>query len=107
MAYTTQRFADPYHPKNAVTAGEDPIYHLMVRTYATGQVKEPEFDAYLAAVSIPGGSSVAYALLGHGPDLDHDDPAAGTVAAYDPTNGTVSNGDILYFGPGLGFGDRK
>jgi hypothetical protein len=24
---------------------------------------------------------------------------------YDPTNGTTSIGDIVYFGPGYGFGD--
>jgi prepilin-type N-terminal cleavage/methylation domain-containing protein len=41
----------------------------------------------------------------HGPDGDHDDFGgdAGRPILYDPTNGTVSNGDIYYLGPGRGF----
>lgn len=41
----------------------------------------------------------------HGPDGDHDDfeGDAGRPILYDPTNGTVSDGDIYYFGPGRGF----
>ena len=29
--------------------------------------------------------------------------AGGITMFYDPTNGTVSSGDIIYFGPGMGF----
>lgn len=41
----------------------------------------------------------------HGPDLDHDDylSDAGMPLDYDPTNGTLSDGDVFYFGPGIGF----
>jgi prepilin-type N-terminal cleavage/methylation domain-containing protein len=44
-----------------------------------------------------------------GPD-NRDSISAGQAAGdsppiYDPTNGTTSDGDILYYGPGYGFGD--
>jgi prepilin-type N-terminal cleavage/methylation domain-containing protein len=59
-------------------------------------------------------TSVAYSFFSYGPDRDHDAdvPHAGptnvphvhgTGAIYDPTNGTVSSGDIYYLGPGWGF----
>jgi len=58
-------------------------------------------------------SEIGYFLVSHGPDKDHDidaphGPTAiphvhGEGAVYDPTNGTVSSGDIHYFGPGIGF----
>lgn len=41
-----------------------------------------------------GPSSAAYFLISNGPDVDFQD-----WIAYDPTNGTVSNGDIERFGP--------
>jgi prepilin-type N-terminal cleavage/methylation domain-containing protein len=49
--------------------------------------------------------SVVWHMHSHGPDKDHDDFAsdAGIPVAYDPTNGTISDGDIFYFGPGTGF----
>ncbi len=105
IAYLTTRFADPYHPKEATAAGEDPVYHLMTRDYATGRNEEADYNTYLADLAVMS-PSVKYVLLGHGPDLDHDGPDSGDPALYDPTNGTVSNGDILYFGPGLGFAGR-
>jgi prepilin-type N-terminal cleavage/methylation domain-containing protein len=45
-------------------------------------------------------------LHSHGPDRDHDDFSSdqGYPTAYDPTNGTVSDGDIFYFGPSIGSG---
>lgn len=49
--------------------------------------------------------TVLYHFHSHGPDLDHDDflSTAGIPISYDPTNGTISDGDIFYFGPGTGF----
>lgn len=49
--------------------------------------------------------SVIYHTHSHGPDGDHDDfnSDAGHPTQYDPTNGTKSDGDIFYFGPGTGF----
>jgi prepilin-type N-terminal cleavage/methylation domain-containing protein len=41
----------------------------------------------------------------HGPDCSHERffCKPGYPIPYDPTNGTVSKGDIYYFGPGAGF----
>jgi len=52
--------------------------------------------------------SVTWLAHSHGPDLDHDDFGgdAGYPVQYDPTNGTISDGDIFYFGPGTGFFGR-
>lgn len=57
-----------------------------------------------------------FCLLSYGPDGDHDvaegdahdhdhdhGHSHGEPAIYDPTNGTVSNGDIHYMGPAPGF----
>lgn len=104
IAYLNTRFPDPYHPKEAVL--EDPVYHLMVRDYAKRQNTEDQFNSY---VKIFGASETQtkYVMLGHGPDVDHDGPDNSDPQIYDATNGTVSNGDILYFGSGIGFLDGK
>jgi prepilin-type N-terminal cleavage/methylation domain-containing protein len=48
--------------------------------------------------------SVVWMILSHGPDQTHDNPDDGAVpVAYDPTNGTLSEGDMYYFGPGIGY----
>ena len=62
----------------------------------------------------PEPATVAYFFNSWGPDMDHDVDAPhaapprgfhvhGRADLYDPTNGTISSGDIFYFGPGLGF----
>jgi prepilin-type N-terminal cleavage/methylation domain-containing protein len=52
--------------------------------------------------------SVIWLAHSHGPDLDHDDFESdqGFPTQYDPTNGTISDGDIFYFGPSRGFTGR-
>jgi prepilin-type N-terminal cleavage/methylation domain-containing protein len=58
--------------------------------------------------------SIKYAFVSFGPDMKHDadvphlaapgvphEHNRGTI--YDPTNGSISSGDILYFGPSIGF----
>lgn len=106
ISYLTQRFPDPYHPADAIAAGEDPVYHLMSRQYASFRNEENQYNAYLVDVTAPP-DQTKYVLLGHGPDIDHDGPGTSSPRIYDPSNGTVSNGDILYFGPGIGFRDGR
>lgn len=103
IAYQTQRFKDVFHPTDMID--EDPVYHMMTRAYAVAEEgNDLNYNLYmqmLLGAPIP---AVRYMLLSHGPDLEHlepDDPIP--PALYDPTNGTVSRGDILYFGPGVGF----
>ncbi len=104
ITYLNSRFPDPYHPKEAVA--EDPVYHLMARAYARKQTVEPQFEGYVNRFGVSK-SEVSYILLGHGPDGDHDGPDDSDPQIYDATNGTLSNGDILYFGSGFGFLDGK
>lgn len=46
-----------------------------------------------------------YYLVSHGPDSDRDDFGGqeGTPVYFNPTNGAISNGDIYFFGSGIGF----
>ncbi|AXA35543.1 MAG: prepilin-type N-terminal cleavage/methylation domain-containing protein [Candidatus Hydrogenedentota bacterium] len=45
-------------------------------------------------------SGIRWMLFSHGPNLEHDEDPP--LVHYDPTNGTVSRGDIYCFGPGVG-----
>jgi type II secretion system protein G len=55
-------------------------------------------------LGLPSGTSIRWMMFSHGPDLTHQDgsPENGNPVSYDPTNGTVSRGDIYFFGPGIG-----
>lgn len=94
-------------------------YHYSTRRYAEQNSLEAgtaEFDALDFAMRHDINRAIQWYFLSHGPDSDHDaGPSGGGtpglpghitgdgVAMYDPTNGTLSNGDITYFGPGVGF----
>jgi prepilin-type N-terminal cleavage/methylation domain-containing protein len=67
----------------------------------------PEAPTTLQTGRISRNRNAWYAMRSAGPDnisvfLGNPDPAAPPVT-YDPTNGTVSYGDIYYLGPGIGF----
>ncbi len=51
--------------------------------------------------------SVLWALRSVGPDLEATVLGAVGVTVYDPTNGTLSRGDIFYTGPGKGIDQPK
>lgn len=118
IAYLSSLSEDVY--RNVVEASETyRPYHYAPRYYAeqfSTEAGTPEFDALIFAMAGTLRPSVEYYFLSHGPDADHDaGPSNGTtpglpghisgdgVASYDPTNGTISNGDMVYFGPGFGF----
>ena len=55
-------------------------------------------------------TNAIYLIGSPGPDGDRDHgpnsggfPQDPIATAYDPTNGTLSNGDVLFFGPSIGF----
>lgn len=48
--------------------------------------------------------TTAWAIKSVGPDLEAT-VLGNNAQLYDPTNGTVSRGDIYYVGPGIGFGN--
>jgi hypothetical protein len=119
VAYLSSRPEDPFA---VVRWGESRIYHLITENYVElRHTNLPvhnwrnvyrRFFTQLIGSNPP--SPVLYFVQSWGPDEIHnaDVPHTGPVlgphvhskaALYDPTNGTISDGDILYFGPGLGF----
>jgi prepilin-type N-terminal cleavage/methylation domain-containing protein len=87
------------HPKNVS------FHYSEQKTNERLTPPQPDFLKQLAEqLGIPGGSAIRWMMFSHGPDLVHQDgtPEHGNPVLYDPTNGTVSRGDIYYFGPGVG-----
>ena len=95
-------------------------YHYATRAYARRTLAvdggEDEFDAFILSSFLRPIPAAQWYLLSHGPHGDHDaGPSTGALPgmpghitgdgyyAYDATNGTVSNGDLTLFGPGVGF----
>lgn len=116
IAYMDRRYSDPF-----VNSGDlgNRSYLLYTKAYFQETVGEPDYWQYLADVVGPSSVlQVEYVVLSRGPDLDHDEPLghlwptgdnAGDPrgpALYDPTNGSISNGDIIYMGAGIGYKDR-
>lgn len=119
IAYVTSLATDPF----AVTRhAESKWYHTITWDYVLiRQRNAPSANwlrAYrdlfrdLAGINPP--PQIQYIMLSFGPDQVHsaDLPHSRGPqvphthekgAIYDPTNGTLSNGDIFYFGPGFGF----
>ncbi len=111
VAFITQRLNEPFP---GVVSGEDPQFHYGTRAYLFAlEGDETEYNSYvvdLGVVDWGGASSFStYFYLSHGPDSDHDSPELDEnpsgPALYDPTNGTLSSGDVIYFGTGIGFID--
>jgi len=84
---------------------DDVFYHrwmgkAAVRPQAFSYVNYLQIHPEGVAIPLVG-RRVHYAIISHGPDLRvnyiHSDPAP-HVSIYDPTNGTVSLGDIINFG---------
>jgi len=96
-------------------------YHYSSRYYAEDFSLEAsstpdEFDALVFAMLGRLNGSSQWYFLSHGPDSDHDaGPSNGTTpglpghisgdgnSAYDSSNGTISSGDLIMIGPGIGF----
>ena len=114
QAYVTSLYEDPFAARGPDE--EDPRivegsgYHYGNQDYAfanNGLLEQTKFNIF---VYMLGGQpqTIQYFISSHGPDIDHDDdeelidPHA--AVPYDPTNGSVSNGDIVRLGPSGGFG---
>lgn len=119
IAYISSRFGDVFAKRGSDEAQN---FHYMSMTYLDiRQNNNPShnwkavFRNYyreLKGTTPP--SIIQYFYLGFGPDKKHNinAPHSGPVeeehehsagAIYDPTNGTVSSGDVHYMGPGIGF----
>ena len=114
IAYLVNLSNDPFSAR--APRPEDPRilesngYHYGNRAYATandGQEGREMYDIYTVMLGHRP-DTIHYFISSHGPDLDHDDDEDPEdehgAASYDPTNGTASSGDIVYFGPGAGYG---
>lgn len=86
------------HPKNVCW------HYSEQRNNETIATPEPDFLKGLAEATGFPSSGVRWMLFSHEPDLLHQDgsPENADACQYDPTNGTVSRGDIYWFGPGVG-----
>lgn len=89
------------------TQGELSLFHFTTREYFEDtEGDDAAFDAFLQNVTGSPQPMTRYYVMSHGPDADHDSPDLlenpEGPALYDPTNGTISSGDIIYF-QGRGF----
>lgn len=104
VAYITSLLLDPFQTQ-LPTQGEK---LFLYSTYRYARDKDggsaTRFVNFMYDLYGQYDTAVAYFLLSIGPDLIQNDPTApGGAVLYDPTNGTVSKGDIPYLGPGSGF----
>ncbi len=116
ISYLDVRLSDPFVHTGSL---ENQSYLLYTKEYFVGAVGEEPYWQYLKdAIGPASVLQVEYVILSRGPDMDHEEPAGHTwpsgdnlgdpngIALYDPTNGTVSNGDIIYMGAGIGYNDK-
>ncbi len=119
VAYLSSRPEDIFA---AVRHGESRLYHAITTDFVNVRATYAPLHNWrliwtLYFRQLYGGdppSEVKYLFVSWGPDMKHDADVPHVVAPgtphehgrgtiYDPTNGTVSPGDILYLGPSIGF----
>ncbi len=107
VAYMTSIPVDPFPVRGQDEHRDNEPFHYLDRktTILRG---EPEVIEDFHEVLLGSRQSLGWWMFSLGPDLDHDESLDGSepklaTALYDPTNGTVSSGDIYMFqGKGLG-----
>jgi len=109
IAYMTALPRDPFPPKDEGLGREskDHSFHYLDRKSAELRGEPNVIDEYQEKLVGTATRSIAWWMFSLGPDLQHDENVDGTepeieAAVYDPTNGTISNGDIFMF-QGRGF----
>jgi type II secretion system protein G len=101
IAYLTQLFDDPFGPIIAQDQGYTQVlnnYHAPLKSWYIYN-GPPTYNNNNVANKY----SIRWVLTGLGPDkgwFDNYPTAFGNYPAYDPSNGTVSRGDIERVGPG-------
>lgn len=109
IAYISTLMPDTFFFKKGSGHGKNTPFHYNERE-TVNRLGEPEFIIELSQLLFGSPkTSAAYYMFSHGPDGDHDEDLTQSdielaTVLYDPSNGTISNGDIYYFGPGIGFG---
>lgn len=99
VAYLGSRPLDPFAEN---VAG---LFHFSTREYERMHHGDYDnFDGTVADILQSGVGVVEYFITSFGPDRDQDLGSHSEVdVLYDPTNGTISSGDIVYWGPGVGY----
>jgi len=108
VSYITSLLNEPFPAQGDP---ESPQFHYSTRKYfedfdlaGGGTGSSTGLDQYVTAIFGSPMTTLKYFILSHGPDHVHDNPDDGRVAClYDPTNGTTSAGDVIYWGPSTGF----
>ena len=101
IAYMNSIPYDPFNPRESNSGIAVHEYVYFTREIWAGS---PEaFEMVVSGYNCENPSSAFYFIFGLGPDFDCD---FGTgpytpkgIITYDPTNGTISNGDVATFGP--------
>lgn len=107
IAYMTSLPADPFPVRGQAEHRENEPFHYLDRR-TTVLRNEAEIIEDFHEALFGSRQALGWWMFSLGPDLDHDESLDGsepslTTALYDPTNGTVSSGDIYMFqGKGLG-----
>jgi type II secretion system protein G len=123
IAYISSRPDDPFAQGRAF---ENRLYHTVIREYVNIRDQNaPAFNwafiytrFFRQLTGRPAPQPIEYFFVSWGPDRKHDADVPhvvapvgphvhGRAAVYDPTNGTISGGDIIFFGPGIGFGWQR
>jgi len=90
IAYVTQGFPDPFSGQKDVPGYGWDLYEYW---------SEPSCGFDLRDITRGNSQAAEYMFWSWGPDQDADNYFVGTDAVYDPTNGTISDGNIFRFGP--------
>lgn len=98
LSYLRSLPDDPFRREQ----GELGLFHFTSRDYVRATTGDDIFfDTVLEGLTGAPQRNLQYFILSHGPDGDHDSPFISEnpdgAALYDPTNGSYSSGDIIYF----------
>lgn len=100
VAYLDPMLADPFP---VADGDENPRFLYSTNQYFAAAEGEGAWESYVAGLlpfETSSGLRYSFRISGRGPDRDSETAAP---ALYDPSNGTISSGDIVYFGPGKSF----
>ena len=89
----------PFDPFNSKTLETWPIFkgHQVSAWYTCVSLGARPFNLYNQTWEIWPGGSFRYTLVSVGPDYEWNTTGPVTGLIYDPSNGTVSRGDIYYY----------
>lgn len=100
VSYITALPPDAFPGKRTGLTGTEPTTYFYMHDYEVTYLGKAQPQGHvqdhyrsLSGATLP----VKYTVWSFGPDLDDDHG----IVLYDPTNGTISSGDVMKFGPGV------